>query len=106
MKKKQDLQDLAIQVNSRIFNVLKVIEETSELNELLAKCLTKTGKDVPETSKVIEELGDTIVRCKILSRMLGDSEVEARIKFKEDMLYKHYLDKDESIKKDIRIKTK
>jgi NTP pyrophosphatase (non-canonical NTP hydrolase) len=79
--------DLVIKYNTKEKNVLKVVEECTELNEVLIKTLTKQPEDKPPMSKVIEEMGDTLARCYILARQLGiENEVEERVLFKFQQL--------------------
>lgn len=60
--------------------MLKVVEETTELNEVLIKSITKTPELQPPMEKVIEETGDVLVRIMIMMEKLGiKKEVDERI---------------------------
>lgn len=60
--------------------MLKVVEETTELNEILIKSITKTPELQPPIEKVIEETGDVLVRIMIMMEKLGIlEEVDKRI---------------------------
>lgn len=60
--------------------MLKVVEETTELNEVLIKSITKTPELQPPMEKVIEETGDVLVRIMIMMEKLGILEqVDKRI---------------------------
>jgi NTP pyrophosphatase (non-canonical NTP hydrolase) len=63
--------DRVIKYNTREKNILKVVEECTELNEVLIKTLTKQPEDAPPMSKVIEEMGDVLARMKILAKQMG-----------------------------------
>lgn len=65
-------------------NILKVFEESMELNEALVKYLTKQPEDRPSLDKIIEEAGDVFFRLRILTQMLGIEEG-----VKERYLFKH-----------------
>ncbi len=85
--KLERVADLVIKHNSKEKNILKVVEECTELNEVLIKTLTKQPEDAPPMSKVIEEMGDTLSRCYILARQLNiENEVEARVLQKFEQL--------------------
>lgn len=60
--------------------ILKVVEETTELNEVLVKTITKRQDLKPPVDKIIEEMGDSIARMTVLSTKLGiNNHVAARI---------------------------
>lgn len=76
-------------------NVLKVLEECAELSEVLLKFLTKTAEFKPPIEKITEEMGDVIVRCRVLAKGLGiEQDVENRISEKfaqiEEWMRKKY----------------
>lgn len=51
--------------------ILKVVEEATELNEVLVKTLTKREDLKPPTAKIIEEAGDLLFRLNVLANKLG-----------------------------------
>lgn len=69
--------------------MLKVIEENTELNEVLIKSITKTPELKPPIEKVIEETGDVLVRLIIMIEKLGiKEEVDKRIDEKVEQILK------------------
>lgn len=68
---------------------LKVIEEATELNEVLVKRLTKREDLKPPIEKVIEEMGDLQFRMMVLAAKLNiQNEVAERFKFKNKQVLK------------------
>lgn len=51
------------------FNYLKLAEELAELSEVVIKRYLKKEENKPPLSKLVEEVGDVLLRLKILSRM-------------------------------------
>lgn len=51
--------------------ILKVVEEATELNEVLVKTLTKREDLKPPIAKIIEEAGDLTFRLNVLANKLG-----------------------------------
>lgn len=51
--------------------ILKVVEEATELNEVLIKTLTKREDLKPPITKIIEEAGDLTFRLNVLANKLG-----------------------------------
>jgi len=84
----------ALQNNNNLnFNILKVIEENTELNEVLLKYLTKSPEHRPPISKIIEEAGDVFTRLAILIEHLESEEgVISRIDDKRSILYKYMVE--------------
>ena len=74
--------------NNLEFNSLKLVEEMQELGEVLLKTITKkTSK--PTKEKIIEELGDVLLRSMVLIEQLDiENEVENRVEEKSYYLYK------------------
>lgn len=86
--------DLLAEKVSKDVNTLKVVEECAELQEVLIKSLTKSEGLKPDKSKIIEEMGDVVFRCMVLSRALDiDEEVDERIKEKAEVMHKWALSK-------------
>lgn len=72
---------------------LKVVEELSELSEVLVKRLTRKEGQKPSVEKIIEEIGDVHFRTRCLIEKLGISEqVEARILQKGMQVEKWYFE--------------
>lgn len=77
--------------NTPEYNMMKMIEECTELNEVLIKKLNKKGrKKEPALQDIIDEMGDVFVRLRILSEMMGYDDVQKRINFKLAELMRWY----------------
>ncbi len=87
-----NLNELASKVNSSDFNKLKLLEEMHECGELLVKTMTKP-KEQQDIPHLIEEIGDLIVRAKIVAFMYGEEAVNKRIAEKEEVLTNYYRKK-------------
>jgi NTP pyrophosphatase (non-canonical NTP hydrolase) len=55
-------------------NVLKLIEELTELQEVMIKYLTKSPAFKPKKDKMVEEMGDVMFRMAIVCEVLGIEE--------------------------------
>ena len=86
------IEELAVLANTEQFNKLKLLEEIHECGELVVKSMTKPPEQ-QDKEHLVEELGDLIIRAKILAHMIGKDLVENRIKQKEEMLCEHYKNK-------------
>lgn len=85
----KEIVNKVIAYNTPEKNILKVVEETTELNEVLIKYLTKTPELKPKIEKIIEEMGDTLFRMKVVAEMFGISkEVNKRFEQKANQLDK------------------
>ena len=90
----EQLQEALKNNNNLNFNILKVIEENTELNEVLLKFITKSPEHRPSIDKIIEEAGDVIARLVILIDQLDiEDSVQSRIDEKLSILYKHMVEK-------------
>jgi len=69
---------LLAETNNPEYNILKAIEEMSELSVRLSQSLTKGASK----EDIIEELGDTVFRIKVLTHMYGKDEVNKRVEYK------------------------
>ncbi len=69
-------------------NVLKLIEELTELQEVMIKYLTKSEAFKPKKPKMIEEMGDVIFRMSVVCDVLGikESDIEDRIEKKWEIM--------------------
>lgn len=70
-----------IETNNKDYQLLKVIEELSELQTALLQYINKEGKKTTKQD-VIDEIGDVKIRIKILTEIFGKEEVKKRIKEK------------------------
>jgi NTP pyrophosphatase (non-canonical NTP hydrolase) len=79
--------------NDPSYNRLKLCEELTELTEVLLKYNNKAEAYKPEDSKIIEEMGDVILRWFVLVfQMDVEDEIAARVEGKCKKLFKHYVD--------------
>lgn len=85
-EEESELKQLLTTKNNLGFNMLKVVEETTELNEVLIKGLTKpAGVD---KQLLIEEMGDVAFRLAVLCEHLDImDEVEQRCNAKAHYIY-------------------
>ena len=77
MCEKQTVKVLA-ETNNHQYNVLKAVEEMSELSTVLTQHLTKGA----QMDDIIDEIGDVIFRVKVLKHMFGKERVDRRVKNK------------------------
>lgn len=90
---RSQLYDYLVKTNSKQYNLIKFIEESSELNELLTKSITKDGTPKqPSRKSIIDEIGDLEIRLNILKRIYGRSGINDRVKYKTRK-YKSYINK-------------
>lgn len=55
-----------LEYNAPEYNYIKLAEELAELQEVIIKRYLKKEEHKPPIAKVIEEMGDVILRCNIL----------------------------------------
>lgn len=73
----QDFESMSIRMQKIVEagtterTILKVVEESMELNEVLVKTLTKPERLKPPVEKIIEEMGDLSFRMNVLALKLG-----------------------------------
>lgn len=85
--------ELLALTNTPEYNRLKLCEELTELTEVLLKYNNKVQAYKPEESKIVEEIGDVILRTFVLMfQMNVEEEVAVRIEGKCRKLFKHYVD--------------
>jgi len=66
--------------NDYKYNLLKTAEELNELSTILLQYVNKDNK--VDKQKIIEEIGDSIIRIKVLKKLFNRKKVKERIKFK------------------------
>lgn len=70
--------------------MLKVIEESTEVNELLIKYITKRKDSRPSKEQITEELGDLMFRVGVLMKHLDIvDDVDDRACEKAVLIYEH-----------------
>lgn len=57
--------------NTKQYNYSKLCEELFELGEVCMKTINKKQKSQPPIEKIIEEVGDVIVRIRVLCQVEG-----------------------------------
>jgi NTP pyrophosphatase (non-canonical NTP hydrolase) len=70
-----------LEANDSAYNYLKLAEECSELAEVLIKRVTKSSEDAPSDEKIIEELGDVLLRAMFIVEK-SEREIEKRLEQK------------------------
>ncbi len=86
--KLDDIIKYLAKTNTSDFNKLKLVEELSELMEVLVKSHTKHPDNKPKMEKIVEELGDVSVRMAIFALEYGLEEaIEDRMYEKLTQLY-------------------
>lgn len=86
-KKQESILQLAIHKNGAKQQILKAIEELSELTKELARQLTKEGNH----ANTVDEMADVEIMMKQVKKILGgdiENEISERIDFKIDRLQK------------------
>lgn len=81
--------------NEPDYNLLKLAEETAELQEVLIKTYTKIEEKKPTDEKLVEELGDVIFRIMVFSLQRGEEFQEAleyRLMDKSAKLLQYFLE--------------
>lgn len=68
--KLHEVADVLIEKNNIGFNILKLIEETTELNEVLLKYLSKPDALKPSLQSIVDEAGDVVLRLHIVMETL------------------------------------
>jgi len=69
-------------------NVLKLIEELTELQHVMIKYLTKSPAFKPKKKDMIEEMGDVLFRMSVACDVLGidQSDIEERMEHKWEIM--------------------
>lgn len=70
------------ETNDYKYNLLKTVEELSELSEVLMKKVLKVDKKQPTDEEIIDEIGDVYIRIKVLSKLFNEKAVSKRIRLK------------------------
>ena len=66
--------------NDYKYNLLKAAEELNELSTILLQYVNKDNKI--DKQKIIEEIGDSIIRIKVLKKLFNKKKINSRIDFK------------------------
>lgn len=89
--KKKIINEL-VEKNTEQGNLLKAVEELSELSTALIQYLVKEENKEKQLKSVIDEIGDVEIRLNILRKIFGEEEVDNRISFKLNK-FSEYIDK-------------
>ena len=84
-----EILDYLHQNNGEIYNLHKASEELLELALVLNQKMLKPGKI--NDQEIIDEIGDVLIRVKILCKMFPMDEIQKRIDFKLSK-YLTYID--------------
>lgn len=84
LEKKQIIQYL-VASNTTQFNILKAIEECQELGLILTQYLTKPHKVTEDD--ITDEIGDVIIRLKILKEIFPKGKIKKRVNDKLILIY-------------------
>lgn len=87
-KKKEALKHL-LENNGYEYNLHKASEEFQELALVLNQKLLKPTK--VDDQEIIDEIGDCIIRLKILKKMFSKDKIKERVNYKLGK-YKEYID--------------
>ncbi len=71
-----------VENNDYKYNLLKTVEELNELSTILLQYVNKDNKI--DKQKIIEEIGDSIIRIMVLKKLFNKKKINSRIKFKLD----------------------
>ena len=55
-----------LKINNTTYNHSKLLEELLELSEVLIKMINKTENKQPKQEKLVEEVGDVLLRLEVL----------------------------------------
>lgn len=94
--KDKELIKYLVENNDYKYNLLKTAEELNELSTILLQYVNKDNKI--DKQKIIEEIGDSIIRIRILKKLFNKKKINSRINFKLNKL-KSYIKENKYIGK-------
>lgn len=91
----EEINDFMVEYLARTnrpeFNITKLCEELSELQEKLLKYINKKKSARPSVEDITEEIGDVVVRTNVLVEMFNiEEKVQKRYDYKSNQLYNWY----------------
>ena len=86
--KNKELIKYLVENNDYKYNLLKTAEELNELSTILLQYVNKDNKI--DKQKIIEEIGDSIIRITVLKKLFNKKKINSRINFKLNKL-KSYI---------------
>lgn len=99
MKKQKRVLPTPVEVymarkNTRNYNLLKAAEELQELSLELTQLVTKPPKTKQEIAlknqAVIDEIGDSVIRIRVLCHMFDLAKINQRVNYKHKK-YREYI---------------
>ena len=94
--KDKELIKYLVENNDYKYNLLKTAEELQELSLVLTQMALKEER--VDKQEVIDEIGDVIIRLKVIQHFFSRKKVKKRVKFKLDKL-KSYIKENKYIGK-------
>ena len=94
--KDKELIKYLVENNDYKYNLLKTAEELQELSLVLTQMALK--KEKVDKQEVIDEIGDVIIRLKVIQHFFSRKKVKKRVKFKLNKL-KSYIKENKYIGK-------
>ena len=94
--KDKELIKYLVENNDYKYNLLKTAEELQELSLVLTQTALK--KEKVDKQEVIDEIGDVIIRLKVIQHFFSRKKVKKRVKFKLNKL-KSYIKENKYIGK-------
>lgn len=94
--KDKELIKYLVENNDYKYNLLKTAEELNELSTILLQYVNKDNKI--DKQKIIEEIGDSIIRIRVLKKLFNKKKINSRINFKLNKL-KSYIKENKYIGK-------
>ena len=94
--KDKELIKYLVENNDYKYNLLKTAEELNELSTILLQYVNKNNKI--DKQKIIEEIGDSIIRITVLKKLFNKKKINSRINFKLNKL-KSYIKENKYIGK-------
>ena len=94
--KDKELIKYLVENNDYKYNLLKTAEELQELSLVLTQMALKEEK--VDKQEVIDEIGDVIIRLKVLFHLFSLKKISKRVKFKLNKL-KSYIKENKYIGK-------
>jgi len=89
----EEIFPILTKYNTRDYNVMKLLEELSELSEVLLKTETKIASKRPPVQDIIDEVGDVVLRLGVYVHMRGEEvmgkAIDTRIENKAKKLLEY-----------------
>jgi hypothetical protein len=88
----EELMEVLLNENDPKFNITKLCEELSELQEVLLKYINKKPEKAPSKQAIVDEVGDVFLRLGVVIKQLEVEEdpIGERLDTKISKLIKYY----------------